>query len=470
MKPLLKNTAFFICFLLIFSVQLFAEGDGDDENEDLTCVINGPSCILKTKSATYTATASGGKKGSSRWFSWSIPPNKEGSSINYSDTAQAKSVILSCTVTDSDDGSATATKQINVFEGNVVKIIAHCDYASTKYNGSDKTEEFDGHETDFGDPCSLDNPGQALIIFRDDVSYANGNIKNFSIDLTAHMNPTSGPYHKGGLGESWTQTPSSGNISWSDALNASFNNPDVGGLYKIKFDFMGKESSGVNILLPLAGPDILNWLDQEIRTMKKWTIEKQTEAFYYCWNKLGSDGTLGDYMDELEEIFIKYSGREFDYQFDALNNDKLADYCYRFAHEHNDTCAARCYITVKGNVIYFAKINNMLWGLFGRYWGYPTWELRSGAHWHEFKQHIGLNIFEWRLDPGTSQAGIKLGGDIYKKLKRNSSGNLSSWFSANRWKELVDDNELNEERLWPSNKPLNIQASKLAISKPQLIP
>jgi len=447
MKPLLKTPAFLICFFLIFSVQLFAEDDGGDDgeesNKEIKCEITGDEVILIDKTATYTAdvTITKGERaegGSS--FEWSNPSGEKGATITYSDTASIKSVLLSCT---GIDGKARASgkKTIHIIDPVVVKIVARCNHASTTYNGNDKAEEFEGHKTTFYNLPTKEGQEQALVIFRNEVYNANGSINNFEIDLTALFDSASEVPHNI-LDESWSKFsgPASGYLDKNNTYNVKFKNPKIGGLYKVRFNFLKKKSSGANILLPLAGADIKDWLVKELKKVPAWaklhkeaTEEDNESRFKWLYKKK----VLG--------VWVKIANNEFDYKL--APKDVTSESPSRpFNPDINDRNILYTYVTVNGIVLSGSKINLILYTVFGREWEYSTKKLKETAEDHQ-QRTAG------HADSPSSQAAMQLGGEIYDELKKNPTSNLSKLLTKKRLKELVDPDYWYEEKVWPSQNP-----------------
>ena len=457
MKPLLKNTAFIICFFLIFSVQLFAEdGGGDDDeesNKEIECKITGDEVILIDKSATYTAdiivTKGEGAEGGST-FRWTNPSGIEGATITYSDTATVKSETLKCIGTDGEGTPANGTKTIHIVDPTVMFIKAESQKAICN-------EYFTGHETYFGDPCAKDNPGQALIIFRNDVANNNGSIDNFDIKLSAIFDPYFGSPPHNILDESWSKvsSPASGSFNKHNTFDVKFQNPKVGGLYKIRFNFLGKEPSGANILLPLAGPEMKDWLNSEVRTIKEWCADVRRQHILYAM-----ENNQKLWNENLDLIFIQIS-RKLNYT--CVPKGAFNVPSERFAKE-----GKWYYITACGEVVFFSKLNNLLWGVFASNWGYSKKVALKCASGANFITTLIKNFPYAKFDSETAKNGINLGQDIYKKLEKNRNADLSDLICKNRMKDLVDDTELHEERLWPLNESVITQLSD--IHKPPIYP
>jgi len=292
---------------------------------------------------------------------------------------------------------------------------------------------FDGHKTDFGDPCAASFPGQALIIFYDEVVDANHQIQDFDVTLKANVLPASVTASQ--LNESWAKVkgPSSGSLNRTDTFEVKYQNPKVGGLYQFEFDLGadGSAKSGANVLLPLAGADMTAWLDAETKAIGSWAIERRalTETANYS-------AIPGVTMYNVYRTWLSISAWHFDYSFNPVDAQKRAP-CERFRPG-----GFYGYVTVNGVVVHGSKLNNMMWALFGRYWGYSETSLRVGAHLNQ----LGRNL---RVDGVASQNAIGLGADIYN----NPSANITTILTPTNLRSLQDPTSLIEERLWPSPYP-----------------
>jgi hypothetical protein len=292
---------------------------------------------------------------------------------------------------------------------------------------------FDGHKTDFGDPCAASSPGQALIIFYDEVVDANHQIQDFDVTLKANVLPASVTASQ--LDESWTKVkgPTSGNLNRTDSFEVKYRNPKVGGLYQFEFDLGldGSANSGANVLLPLAGADMTTWLDAETKAIGSWAIAHRalTEIANYS-----AIPRLTRY--NVYRTWCSISSSYFDYTFDPVDSQKQTP-CKRFKPG-----GLYGYVTVNGVVVHGSKLNNMMWALFGRYWGYSEVSLRLGAHFNQLARNL-------RLDGIASQNAIGFGDDIYN----NPSANITTILTPTNLRSLQDPTSLIEEKLWPSPYP-----------------
>ena len=135
-------------------------------------------------------------------------------------------------------------------------------------------ETFDGNKTDFGDPCSESDPGQALVVFYNDVEKPDYSVKDFDVELSAYIRPVLSPYSPLNdlLIPSWTKVggPSSGSFDQTNKKLVNYKNPKEGGLYTFEFKLNGSLTSGANLLLPLGGPDVTAYFMSEVARYNTW--------------------------------------------------------------------------------------------------------------------------------------------------------------------------------------------------------
>ncbi|MGQ9661871.1 MAG: hypothetical protein ACUVWX_05960, partial [Kiritimatiellia bacterium] len=95
---------------------------------------------------------------------------------------------------------------------------------------------FQGHTTDFGNPCDPNDPGQALVIFHKDVRDENFVVQDFDVTLEANVLP--GSITTDQLNESWAKVagPDSGSLNRTDTFEVKYQHAKEGGLYQFEFD------------------------------------------------------------------------------------------------------------------------------------------------------------------------------------------------------------------------------------------
>ena len=311
-------------------------------------------------------------------------------------------------------------------------------------------QSFEGHKTDFGDPCAATSPGQSLIIFYNAVIDANFQVEDFDVTLKANVLPTSITADQ--LSESWAKAegPASGSFNRTGTFEVKYQNPKVGGLYKFEFDLglSGCAKSGANVNLPLACADMTSWLDTETKAVGTWATTHRTATETANYSAIP-----GVTMCRVYQTWCSLSGSYFDYVFDPVDAQQHAP-CRRFQPTIGPN-GKYGYVTVNGVVVHGSKINNMMWALFGRYWGWSETSLRLGAHLNQ----LGRNL---RRDGATSQNAIGFGDDIHD----NPSANITTILTPANLRTLQVPNTLIEETLWPS--PDAADADNSTFTRPTL--
>ncbi len=311
-------------------------------------------------------------------------------------------------------------------------------------------QQFEGHKTDFGDPCSDTDPGQALIIFYEDVSDGNHQVQDFDIDLTANILPSSITHDQ--LSEVWTKTagPSSGSFDRTDTFAVKYQNPAKGGIYQFEFDLgLNFEPSGAKALLPLAGATIDTWLEGEVSAMGGRASSWQNDVYL--------NSPIAGIEIYKHKVFAMISAYDFDYVGQSRNAQGT---CPCENYSHGDTqFDDPAYVTISGVVVHRSKINNLLWAVFGRHLGYPESWLRTGAFYNQaFQQNQNINLFDnihLFIDPPSSQKAIELGS---KRYKNNS---VATEVPAAKARELQVGGTLFDKKLWPCTDALDSGNSTL---------
>jgi hypothetical protein len=154
----------------------------------------------------------------------------------------------------------------------------------------------------------------------------------------------------------------------------------------------------------------------------------------------------------MARTWITLSASFFDYVFDPVDANQNAP-CRRYQPTIGQG-GHYGYVTVDGVVVHGSKLNNMLWAIFARWWGWPEATILGGANLNQLAR-------DRRLDGITSQNAIHLGFDIYDLLIADPSASidLSAVMTESRLRTLVDATSLIEERLWPSPDPADISNS-----------
>lgn len=297
---------------------------------------------------------------------------------------------------------------------------------------------FEGGKTNFGDPCSATTTGQTLIVYYNATVDADFQVQDFDVTLKANVLPASVTADQ--FTESWDKVegPNSGSLNQTDTFEVKYQNPKKGGLYQFVFDLglSGSSNSGANVLLPLAGADMTSWLDTEMKTVGGWAVANKIAV-----ENANDSAIPGVALVNVFNTWCSISGSFFDYVFDPVDAEQNAP-CRRF-QPYIGSGGYYGYVTINGVVVHGSKINNMLWALFGRYWGWPELCLKTGAHLNQLARSK-------KIDGSTSQNAIGFGDDIYALIQGNPSASITNVLTPTALRTLQDPSSLIEEKLWPS--------------------
>ncbi len=350
--------------------------------------------------------------------------------------------------------------------------------------GNNSPQIFEGQMTEFGDPCSRSDPaGQALFIPRNAVSSGPLTVNDFDIALNATVFPASLIPEL--VPEHWAKVAgSSGSFDANTSFAVKFRNPKVGGLYQFTFTLgIGEQPSGANVLLPLAGADIIDWLQDLLRTFPAWVsavkegveAAADAKAIGVC-SALSANNPVLQLFEESCRFQIKE--REALFAFAELGAHQL-DFALQ---PHDDTHDAPCaryagfpgsaqygFVTVNGVVVHGSKVANMLYGAFGRQWGWAVGALRTGAYLNQFKRlNEGLRA---AIDSPSSQSGVILGAQLIDQGVATGPTAIGevltpSAVAALQIEESGDALSRRQRELWPAPKKAHLPNSLLDCPPP----
>jgi len=229
-----------------------------------TVGISGPSFVCKGDSVGLTLV------GGSSPFSWTSD-NTSVATVNGSGVVSGVAPGTA-TISLSDGNGCVSEKQLTII--SVVDIEASSPVANNS------PQFFEGHITEFGNPCEPADPGQALVVFHKDVRDENFVVQDYDVTLVANILPASITADE--LSESWVKVagPSSGSLNRIDTFDVKYQNAKEGGLYQFEFDLglSGCAKSGANLLLPMGGPDVTEYLLSEAQRYENWLITMKTRV------------------------------------------------------------------------------------------------------------------------------------------------------------------------------------------------
>ena len=328
-------------------------------------------------------------------------------------------------------------------------------------------ETFEGPCLDFGMPDSLppfwwlpgtyQNPqSKALKVFFKFIKNAEDEPGNFTIMLDAQIRPNDFVRQ---CSLKWTETEGPEEIEPVNAhgLHAEIKNPKKTGLYKYR---LTASCDGVELaseawfMLPRAGGEISEWLVKEVpvaqRRARAWSRDVRRSCLASGMNRR----EVNDFVSGKAWRYIASSC--FDYQ--GVAGDATPRYSYTdkdrprgkaegFSGEgQGSDFDEPSYATLKGIVVHRAKINNLLYCVWGRVLGHSTADLKWGARWN------ALMRLQW--DNPQSQAAVELGGSLYdNSIARNPLAPLITKDIAKTMQTQDSAEGLNDVNLWPNNKP-----------------
>ena len=257
----------------------------------------------------------------------------------------------------------------------------------------------------------------------------------------------------------WTQTdgPNKESLSNVKGIHAELANPTATGVtssskhvykYRLKAELDGfSVESEAWVMLPRAGGEISNWLQNEIPIAARRASDWRDDVVVDCMTKCKM--TYGEAAEFAEGVAWRYVASDtFDYQ--GVAGDPTPRYSYvdkdlpvseQDGNDWNDPS----YATLKGIVVSRSKINNLLYAVWGRVLNHSTFALKRGAVVNAWTRG------QWWDNP-SSQAAIQLGGELYDRLTAGLS--LSACITQSRAKELQTADTpdgLNDVNLWPNS-------------------
>lgn len=294
-------------------------------------------------------------------------------------------------------------------------------------------------QSELTDPLKWARGLNALVVFYDRVLDRKANV---AVDFEVSMIPT------GWNSSVWSKIggPDSGSFA---ASQGKYLNPKVGGTYQFECAF-NEGRVQAQFVLPLAGAEMKTWLLQEVRELKAITQAHRKAAEDENYSKVP-----GLTSWRLLKVFKDNSAQEFDYELDPVSSDRSSpSLCFKpqTRYEGGDEWTMYSYLTIGGTVVHGSKINNLLWGAFGYYWGWDSGELQNGASFNQFMRGIRLNRYQ--TDNRASQEAVLLGAYMAHIYSTEPNTSLLWQVTSPKsvWEALVDETYLIEEKLWPSHQ------------------
>ena len=426
--------------------------------------VEGPDFLCVGDTAQMTASGAGGGP-----YVWSVVGGAASIDANGVLTALSPGTAK---VTASNTGGCAGTKEVCV--GRLVGLGASCPQFGPSGSFGSNPEVFEGGETNFWHPDqpppywwfpgSYTNPASRVLkVFYKYIKNSDGNPGPCSIVLNAVMEPDDIPSNA--LTYAWTLIDgptNSGAFDATDRKLVRFQNPTKGGLYKFQVD-IGLPSgsnllSGAWVLLPKAGGEIGEWLATEVSNSVQ-----RAQAWTNLVVAVAQDYFVGNVSDFLETAWKQIATYDFDYQgiagtptprYSFTDADRPSNHQPNAAipgmagQKGNGDWDEPSYATLKGIVVHRAKINNLMYAIWGRTLGYSETKLKFGSHFNAISRGL------W--DDSTTQNAIELGFDLYDAHLQGE--NLENILTKSRAAELQSqDNEdgLNDVNLWPDSVPIS---------------
>jgi hypothetical protein len=300
----------------------------------------------------------------------------------------------------------------------VVKVES-LDATSPKSGTSVNPPPFPGHTPWPFNVTNSPNADKHMVVFYKDVVDSSFTVQDFDVTLKANILPTSITADQ--LNEVWSKIsgPASGSLNRTDSFEVKYQNPKLGGVYRVGFDLgvSGCAKSEANVVLPLAGAEVDSIVsaDIELADMFATTVTNR-----YSWLKRQNP------KNGMRWFVANGAG---DYRGRPNNTFSPTVWAYNQVDANGFAAVG----TWKGKPIRVSKISNFLVGYAARKIG-----VNSAAAW--VSQVIGtLN------DSSASKswdAGWSVGGGA-------SYNTTVTALVADIWDEDNDPNHKNM-RLWPN--------------------
>jgi hypothetical protein len=307
-------------------------------------------------------------------------------------------------------------------------------------------------QMDPGNPSLVEEyEAPTLTIFYDAVSNKQGEVQDFDVEFSVDPKSLS-------IGDvtSWSvaSAPTSevNNLVLDNVGNGEANLSGIkqGGLYQVDC-VIGDRTTRTNTLLPLAGAEMIDWVDEKIKLLKERFIEITAEI-----DENSKTPIPFGYSVLLTAKFIKTSAI-LDFIYDPIDSNSISPTdTYQLP---NLLMPQYGYITVNGVVIHASKLTNIIWGLYARSYGYSYAQQLNGGDIHEFIESLCQDKFG-ELDSETAKRAYWLGVELYNLLETNRQSSVTEVLKKIKLRQLQggDKENLIDGKLWPS--PYQYDASK----------
>ena len=235
----------------------------------------------------------------------------------------------------------------------------------------------------------------------------------------------------------------------------------------------GDVTSETIVLLPLAGADIVDWLEATVRSFPSWVatwlasanaaaIEKaELECVSMPWfqepvrRRLRENCIKSKKREALLVAWMTVAGKFLDFQIEPVDDTFTAP-CSFYAEIPPSSLYG--FVTLAGRVVHGSKVANLLYGVFGRLLGYTLTELQLGAHVNQAYQFIRLNSTRLFDDP-SSQSAVELGTAIIDSGVATGAVSISTVLNITSAAALQTSQFEKQGLLWPSPKKAHLPNS-----------
>ena len=266
------------------------------------------------------------------------------------------------------------------------------------------------------------NPDKHLPIFFETVKGNDFDVEDFSVRLRVELLP-SGIVNSDNMSARWEflePSPDSGSIVPVNAHEADFVNPKVGGVYHIGVSYYGSPKSECNIVLPLAGAEVVELLAANIvqalefvQSAKEKYDDRELRSLWFGWKWFVKKGN-GDYLGRPD------------------NSSSPTVWCY---NQVSDDTGMGAVATLSGVPIRVAKLSNFMVG-------YASSLLEIGSTKSYLAQLIGTSNDQSATMSWQAGEDVANGSNFWHTVSNLSH---EAWGAADQ----------KNRRLWPNNNHLD---------------
>ena len=124
-------------------------------------------------------------------------------------------------------------------------------------------------------------------------------------------------------------------------------------------------------------------------------------------------------------------------------------------------------VTLNGTVVHSQNINNMLWAVFGRSWGWNSLALETGAHINQINRYFQEKDSSVFWDTSGSQNAIRSGSWLFELPAPTTLNDLKGMLTPKDVKLMRDTSIYGDDKFWPCNEPYD--PDKSILQRPDLM-